>query len=267
MQERSVIVMVPVVRYINRDQDEQRRAHVESSAAAAGYTTARIAAINGHAPDFAEAYADRIGGQITPGTQACFLSHALAWAQIADGPDPVGLVAEDDATFLRPASELAPYLQALTGAVMLFLNDRAIAYRTYGKIDPSLATAPLEATWEAAMDEPRDPSFPRYGRMIRDIKAPGGDFYALTREGATRLLEEAAKDRATTDVDCWMFYKCLTPEAIHRHRRRFIPRVMRQGGVGAATVALQGAIVDQAFATTDARKAGGRVRNPNRPAA
>ena len=77
--------MQPLVRYINRDQDSQRREFVEAGARAQGYVTERVPAINGYADDFATVYAGRIGGEIGPGTQACFLSHAATWARIAAG--------------------------------------------------------------------------------------------------------------------------------------------------------------------------------------
>ena len=256
-----------LVRYINRDQDRQRRDFVEAGAAAQGYVTERIPAINGYAEDFASQYADRIGGEIGPGTQACFLSHASVWALIAESDAPYGLVCEDDATFLRPAEELAPYLAAFDRHDILFFNDRAIAYRDYAGLDPSFPVVSVDAAWTAAMDKPKDPSHPRFGRTIRDLKAPGGDFYALTRAAAARLVAEAEKDRAATDVDCWLFYKCLTVDHIHQHRRRFIPRYMRGAKAAPLVPPLNGAIVDRPFATTDSRRAGGRVRNPNRPAA
>lgn len=256
--------MSPLLRYINRDQDTQRRAFVEAGAAAQGYTTERVPAINGYADDFGTVYAGRIGGDIGPGTQACFLSHAATWARIAEGDAPYGLVCEDDATFLRPAVELAPYLSAFDRYDILFFNDRAIAYRDYAGVDPALPLVSLDATWTAAMDLPKNPSHPRFGRTIRDVKAPGGDFYGLTRAAAARLVAEAAKDRAATDVDCWLFYKCLAVDHIHAHRRRFIPRYMRGGGASPLIPPLNGAIADRPFATTDSRRAGGRVRNPNR---
>lgn len=254
--------MLPVLRYINRDQDDTRRAFVQSGAAAAGYRTERVAAIDRHAAGFAETYAGRIGGTISSGTQACFLSHALAWQKIATGDAPFGLVCEDDAAFLRPAAELGPYLGGLDRFDMIFLNARSIAYRDYAKCDPALSLFPLHAAWDAAMTLPRDPSFHRFGRNIRDIKAPGGDFYALTREAAQRLLAEADGDGATTDVDCWLFFKCLPADAIARHHRRFIPRQMREAGVKPMGQPLRGALVNVAFVNAQARKAGGRVRNP-----
>lgn len=256
--------MQPLVRYINRDQDSQRRAFVEAGAKAQGYTPLRIPAINGYADDFATVYADRLGGDIGPGTQACFLSHAATWAQIAEGDAPYGLVCEDDATFLRPAAELEPYLAAFDRYDIIFFNDRAIAYRDYAGVDATVPLVSLDATWTAAMALPKNPSHPRFGRTIRDVKAPGGDFYGLTRAAAARLVAEAAKDRAATDVDCWLFYKCLDLAHIHSHRRRFIPRYMRGGGASPLIPPLNGAIADRAFATTDSRRAGGRVRNPNR---
>ena len=253
--------VLPVIRYINRDQDAARRAFVEAGAAAQGYRTERVAAIDGHAPDFAERYAGRIGGTVSSGTQACFLSHSLAWQRIADGPDPVGLVCEDDAAFLRPAAELAPYLERMAEFDLVFLNTRSIAYRDYIKADPAAPLLPLAETWDAAMTLPRDPSFARYSRILRDIKAPGGDFYMLTRDAAARLVAQAAQDGATTDVDCWLFHRCLPADLIDTHRRRMIPRLMREGGVTPMTPALKGAIVERGFAMTQARKAGGRIRN------
>lgn len=263
----GVSVLVPVLRYINRDQDDTRRAFVESGAAAQGYSTERVAAIDGHADGFADAHAGRIGGTISPGTQACFLSHALAWARIAAGDAPYGLVCEDDAAFLRPAAELAPYLGRLDTFDVIFLNARSIAYRDYAKCDPAVPLVPLHEAWDTAMSLPRDPSFPRFSRNIRDIKAPGGDFYAMTKTAAQRLVDAAARDGATTDVDCWLFFKCLPSAAIDRHRRRFIPRTMREAGVVPMDPPLRGAIVDRAFVTTQARRAGGRVRNPVRDSA
>lgn len=254
--------MVPFVRYINRDQDTQRRAFVEANAAAQGYQVERFAAINGHSEDFPDRYGHRVGGTIGRGTQACFLSHAAIWEKIASGPDPYGLVSEDDVTFLRPASELAPYLAGFARFDLIFLNLRSVVYREYAQTDPRVPLSPLGLTWAAAMDRPRDPSHPRFGRNIRDIRAPGGDFYALTRSGAAWLLAELERDKATTDVDCWLFYKCLLPGDIHVHRRRFIPRNLRLAGARPADPPLRGAIVNLPFADTDTRRAGGRVRNP-----
>lgn len=253
-----------LVRFINRDQDSQRRAFVEAGAKAQGYRTERVPAINGYADDFATVYADRIGGDIGPGTQACFLSHAATWARIAESDAPYGLVCEDDATFLRPATDLGPYLAAFDRYDIIFFNDRAISYRDYAGLDPSLPLISINEAWTAAMDAPKNPSHPRFGRTIRDIRAPGGDFYALTREAAAKLVAEAVQDRASIDVDSWLFYKCIALENIHRHRRRFIPRYMRGARVKPLIPPLNGAIVDMPFATTDSRRAGGRVRNPNR---
>jgi GR25 family glycosyltransferase involved in LPS biosynthesis len=254
--------MVPFVRFINRDQDTQRRAFVEKNAAEQGFALERFAAINGHADDFLDRYGHLVGGEIGRGTQACFLSHAAIWEKIVSGPEPFGLVSEDDVVFLRPASDLAPYLAGLGRFDLIFLNLRSVVYREFAQTDRLVPLAPLGLTWAAAMDRPRDPSHPRFGRNIRDIRAPGTDFYAITRSGAARLLAEFEKDRATTNVDCWMYYKCLLPEDILAHRRRFIPRSLRQAGVAPAEPPVRAAIVDVPFSDTDTRRAGGRARNP-----
>lgn len=256
--------MVPFVRYINRDQDIVRRNFVEANAAAQGYRVERFPAVDGYAEDFLARYGHRVGGEVGRGTQACFLSHAAVWEKIASGPEPYGLVSEDDVTFLRPSSDLAPYLEGFGRFDILFLNRRAVAYREYALTDTKVPLAPLGITWAAAMDRPRDPSFHRFGRNIRDIRAPGGDFYALTRTAATRLLEELERDGAATDVDCWLFFKCLLPEDVDAHRRRFIPRSLRLARASVAVPPLRGAIVDKPFTDTDTRRAGGRVRNPVR---
>lgn len=261
-----VVVMVPVLFFINRDQDEARRAFVQGNAAAAGYQIERVPAIDGYAPDFAAQHAERIGGKVGPGTQACFLSHARAWARIAEGTAPVGLVCEDDARFLRPAAELEPYLAAMAGHDMLWLNDRSVAYRAYGSIAATDLLTPLATVWAATSAWPRDPTFPYFSRNLRDLRAPGGDFYALTQAGARHLLAEFARDGARTDVDCWMFFKAIPAEAARLYWRRFIPRWLALARIAPAEQPLAAAIVDRPFGTTDTRLAGGRVRNPPAPA-
>ena len=253
--------MVPVLFFINRDQDETRRAFVQGNAAAAGYQTERIPAIDGHAPRFARHHRKVIGGKVGPGTQACFLSHARAWARIAEGSAPVGLICEDDARFLRPAAELEPYLAAMAGHDMLWLNDRSVAYRTYGGSDAADLLTPLATVWAATSARPRDLTFPYFSRNLRDLRAPGGDFYALTQAGARHLLAEFARDGARTDVDCWMFFKAIPAVMARLHWRRFIPRWLAQAHIAPSEAPLAAAIVDRPFASTDTRQAGGRVRN------
>ena len=247
--------------FINRDKDVDRRKRIEHSGRKKGYRLIRIPAVDGHAPDFAERYAGRIGGTVSRGTQACFLSHAMAWRAIADGDAPFGMVCEDDARFLRPAKDVGE-LAAKLGAEfdIIFVNSRAGLYHLAAGQEVDLAR--LHATYHLAMQRRRGPSLPHYSRAIRDIKAPGGDGYLLSKAGAARLLAALEGETVTSDVDCWMFYKCLPPHLVRKHRDRFLVRVMAEAGVAPLRAPLRGAIAAVPLVDPHPLSRRARARNP-----
>jgi glycosyl transferase, family 25 len=78
---------------INLDRAAARWQSVSRIAAERGLLVERLPAADGRAPWAAPAAA-RAG--MLPAEVACFESHRRAWRRIAEGPDPAGLVLEDD---------------------------------------------------------------------------------------------------------------------------------------------------------------------------
>jgi len=88
------------VHVINLDRRPDRLAHVAAQARAQGFAFERIRAVDGQAAELAARAAALprgfAGNLVGPCALACFESHRLAWARIAGGDAPFGMVLEDD---------------------------------------------------------------------------------------------------------------------------------------------------------------------------
>lgn len=90
---------------INLSSRPDRLAHMQDQANSLGFTFSRIAAVDGHKPEFIEAFSSHSprllnGPPLRPPEVACFMSHRLAWQQIANGKAQFGCVMEDDLVFM-----------------------------------------------------------------------------------------------------------------------------------------------------------------------
>ena len=91
---------------INLDRDTQRLARMQQQLVAMGLDYTRFAAIDGRAQADelaarvdAAAYARNMGQNVTPGHVGCYASHVAVWEQVAQAPQPVALILEDNVVF------------------------------------------------------------------------------------------------------------------------------------------------------------------------
>ena len=91
---------------INLDRDTGRLARMQQQLDAMGLAYTRFAAIDGRAQADelaarvdAAAYARNMGQNVTPGHVGCYASHVAVWEQVAQAPQPVALILEDNVVF------------------------------------------------------------------------------------------------------------------------------------------------------------------------
>ncbi len=202
---------------INLDHDHERWRDIERATTAAGYRAERVGGIRGlYLPALV---VGRIPGaeHVARGTLGCFLSHASAWERIASGARPRGLVAEDDIEF---APWLAPgLLESIpdAGLDLVFCNRRMLEDEKSGIVDRQGEPVTIR------------PLIPILRAKPPEFRAPGGEGYILSRDGARRLLDLVARGGIHGDVDWFMLVMAIDPRdrdsfapgtPIHRHCRR-----------------------------------------------
>ncbi len=189
---------------INRRADQDRLAQFSAGAAAFGVEYERIAALDGHdpmAPLFL--YRDLLGDTfwgadaIKPGAFACYLSHAAAWRRLLASEHEMALICEDDAEFITSPDELIAATEAVGAFDVIFANERAVGWRQAAQVGDGLASAgDVLKSLGAKGIAPGDGI----------AKAPGGDCYLVSRDGAKALLANLAEDKVIAGVD-WMILR------------------------------------------------------------
>lgn len=171
-------------------QDKERRATALASVAALGLSASWVKAVDARDGfDVLRPHKDLVrdtfweATTIKPGALACFISHRLAWKAFLESEAACGIFMEDDSRLMTPPAAM--------DADIVFLNDRLL-------------------TWAESFDAKTVPDLmallakdgiPRGGRFA---KAPGGDGYLLTREGAQRCLERSEVDGVRCGVDWYL---------------------------------------------------------------
>lgn len=182
------------VRYINLDQDEERRARLESTFQACGLELIRSPGVRGGwLPRLAWTLVGARAGNKSQGVLGCFLSHARAWDLVA-ASDRASLIVEDDAL---PLFRLASVLERVSQEVddICFVNHRMS--HVLRKLHPhpqDFQLIPMHSTPDLHTSLPN---------------APGADGYILTPRGARRLLAYATEDGCLGHVDNQMLSYCL----------------------------------------------------------
>lgn len=201
---------------INRDADTDRLARFAASAAALDIPFRRVASLDAHDPAFSfKAHAALIGRhfwgkpEAKPGAIGCFLSHRRAWEDFLASDAPHALICEDDAVLTEGPCRAVEAARK-TGADIVFANDRLASW---GAADGIVGTRPLpEIMADLAT---------RGGPAAAGLKrAPGGDAYLLSRDGAARLLALTAAQRIVCGVDWAMLWNAL-PEVSETMRAAF----------------------------------------------
>lgn len=124
-----------------------------------------------------------------PNMVGCFMSHLSVWETVANGPDEMTLVLEDDG-LPNFDFDLAALLDRLPANVDLcFLNDRVVPEWVKAPSEP-YTTIPLHEAWSA---------------LPQETRALGADAYLLSRQGAEKLLEIVGKSQVPINTDWFMF--------------------------------------------------------------
>jgi glycosyl transferase, family 25 len=106
------------LRYINLDEDTQRRSVLEAACAALGLQAERLAATRWTRLDAAEQarlYSETLNARryfrpLLAGEKGCYASHLRAWQQLLDSAAPALVVLEDD---VRPEPDFAAVINAI----------------------------------------------------------------------------------------------------------------------------------------------------------
>ncbi|HET9068364.1 MAG TPA: glycosyltransferase family 25 protein [Amaricoccus sp.] len=106
---------------INLGRAPERWASMARIAAERGLALERIEAVDGRDPAALAASAAAADSGLTPAEVGCFESHRAAWARVAAGEAPFGLVLEDD-VFLGDTGLLDGLAEAAAGLDLVKLN-------------------------------------------------------------------------------------------------------------------------------------------------
>jgi GR25 family glycosyltransferase involved in LPS biosynthesis len=221
--------MVPPVRdvlqIINLDHDLERWAKVGELVGKTGHQAERVGGVRGlYLPNLA---IQGIPGasKVARGTLGCFLSHLSAWEKIASGAQARGFIAEDDVDF---ASWMRPgLLQQMTGndCDLIFCNRRMLEEEKW--VIPDRTNEPVTV----------QPLFPVLMTKPVTFRAPGGEGYILSRNGARKLIDLVSRFGIHGDVDWFMVVMSLSdeerksfaaPAPLERHCRK-LPRIYGAG--------------------------------------
>lgn len=140
---------------INLDRAPERWATLSRIAAERGLAVERLRAVDGRAPDALASAAVARGAPLSPAEIACFESHRLAWARVATGTDPFGLVFEDDVYFGATIVPLLAAIVAAAGAldlVKLNAHPRGmiVRRRPLATVEGREILAPLQTTGDGS---------------------------------------------------------------------------------------------------------------------
>ena len=196
---------IPVL-VINRAVDSDRMTAFREAAAAQAVSFERLAAFDGHRPDFPFAlHAELIGahfwgdGHAKPGAIACFLSHRRAWQHLLDRGLGHALICEDDAVLGEDLSRLEQLLPALGAPDLVFANGRLSSWCAAVTQGSHLPVSEVLAALAA-----------QGGPHAQGLKtSPGADCYLLSARGAGRLLALTAEQRIVCGVDWAMLWNAL----------------------------------------------------------
>jgi GR25 family glycosyltransferase involved in LPS biosynthesis len=114
------------------------------------------------------------------GALGCFISHTVAWQEIANQSEPFGIVAEDDAFFEN--YEMLATLTLPRDADFVFCNQRT----AYPEANADVALRPVE---------------PVLAYVLEHNMSVGTDGYILTQQGAKKLLEFVQCDLLFSHID------------------------------------------------------------------
>lgn len=196
---------------INRLQDIGRLSKFQRHARAHGWRPIRIAAIDGHRkacpfPVWRDLIGTHFWGEslIKPGALACYLSHRRAWEHVVWHRLPMALICEDDTDLIEAPDRLENIAATLQPFDLLFANDRLMGGRS---------------TWRPVSHALAD----------RGRRAPGGDCYLVTLDGARRLLELSAGQKIHCGVDWAMIWNSLAEgEAVPDQEIALLDRMGRR---------------------------------------
>lgn len=96
-----------IAHVINLARAPERWASMRRLAADRGLEIARVEAVDGRDPAAIAASAAAPGAALMPAEIACFESHRRAWAEVAAGAEPFGMILEDDVFPADPAAVAA----------------------------------------------------------------------------------------------------------------------------------------------------------------
>lgn len=186
---------------INLDRSPQRLAFMTEQLAARGLVAERLAAVDGSKLDLTS---HRSSG-LKLGEIGCFLSHRLAWQQIAASADEFSLVLEDDVRLSDRLSRL------LEDRAWLSHNSQLV------KLDTSRRTVALELPAIAVAG--RTHAY----RLCGEHTGTAG--YIVSRQGAMDLL--ARSETFDRPVDLFMFGEAVAANPAN-HILQIVPAVVAQ---------------------------------------
>ena len=197
---------------INRKGDGDRlKSVLETAANDPSLDIVVIEAIDGGLPNFEvpKDIASMSFIRNMPKTVACFMSHVKCWESIADSSDDFGLVLEDDSLIVPKFSDVEKEVAELEFD-LCFVNVRA---RNYLQLSGLSSEIPYRTVNEVVME-----LLTKGHDVFEDknhggqLPPPGGDGYIISRAGAEKLLNFAARDRYPHHVDHWMFFRSMSDE-------------------------------------------------------
>lgn len=169
---------------INLDRSPERWAFMAGHLAERGLETRRVPAVDGRGLGPAEV--DRLAPAV-PGRRrlaasevACFESHKRAWAAIAEGPEPVAAVLEDDVWLAERAGEAIAAIAGVPGPDLVKLNNYEKPVYLYA--------SPVAAVGGIALH--------RLAQRTIDASA-----YLVTRAAAAALLERHETYAEELDIE------------------------------------------------------------------
>lgn len=170
---------------LNMDKDTQRLAFMTAQLDAAGLAFERVPGVKASELDAEQAtYAGAaIRAKLKPGEIGCLLAHISVWQKIADGPDDIALVMEDD---VHTTKDFGDFIRALR------LDADVIAIH---RLETVLARVTLrDHVASQCLDRQAHELLTSHG---------GGAAYILNRPTAKAIL--ALKDQFRNNIDIELF--------------------------------------------------------------
>ena len=168
---------------INLASSTERRSSIIQQFEGFGRQPTLVSAYDGHDIRFPFYRYKKLAGlwwdnrsEFKPGAFCCYLSHAKCWRKIANGNADYALILEDDVEINTDALS-AFTADNLADFDVIFVNQRTRAYLKH------LSDAPDWVDLGALITK-----LVQDGIFARNIPAPGGDGYVVSKAGAQKLL-------------------------------------------------------------------------------